>query len=678
MNLKRNRMLVLALGALLMTLTPTIQAQTVSNDVYQALIKREFGTAVDEMTAIEKQIQTATPEELPAIEKRLVAVLEAPDATMPGKQFACQMLRLVGSRQCVPAVAKLLADPQLSHMARMVLLAMDDRSAEAALRDALERTEGTVRIGLVDTIGDRGDRRSLKAVAALLKSGDAALASAALNAIGKIGDDDAADALDRANVPDALKTAWAQAYLRCASGMATHGEAKRGLKMYRKLAAGDYPSQVRAGALAEVVRADREAAVPVILQTLVSPDRLMRRAGLAAVISVPGHAATTAMAKQLAALAPDDKATLIGALAARGDAEGVTEQINALAADENQTVRVSAIKALGRLGTASSIPVLVATVLKDSTNSVLAGKALAELRGPGVVEGLVAQAKEGDPATRAAMLGILGERKQLEALPVARTSVNDGDTKIRQAALRVLAELGTQEDLERLCSTVLTTKDEGERDRLVRAISAIGVRMSDKSARDDRFLQTFAQADAATKVQLFAVLSAFGGAKALQAATESLNAQGEVRKSAVRALAVWPDSAPLGALQKVAKEERDETVKILALRGCIKMIEPARLKTEEKVQAFREVLALSARSDEQRQVLSEIAKIGHEESLKIVEPFLNDEKLKQEALRAYERIAESLAGRQPALAREALQKVVAATSDEGLRDKAKMALEKVK
>ena len=40
------------------------RAQDASNDVFKALITREFGTAVEEMTTIEKQIQAAKPEEL--------------------------------------------------------------------------------------------------------------------------------------------------------------------------------------------------------------------------------------------------------------------------------------------------------------------------------------------------------------------------------------------------------------------------------------------------------------------------------------------------------------------------------------------------------------------------------------------------------------------------------------
>jgi hypothetical protein len=62
----------------------------------------------------------------------------------------------------------------------------------------------------------------------------------------------------------------------------------------------------------------------------------------------------------------------------------------------------------------------------------------------------------------------------------------------------------------------------------------------------------------------------------------------------------------------------------------------------------------------------------------MVQPCLEDDSLKREAFVAYEKIAESLAGRQPAAAKEALLVVVEKASDNGLRNKAKAALDKMK
>ncbi|MGD0089955.1 MAG: HEAT repeat domain-containing protein [Planctomycetota bacterium] len=647
-----------------------------AGDPYAALIKREFGTAKDELAAIEKQVQAAKPEDFAAIEAKLISVVENAEATMAGKQFACQMLRLVGSRKCVPAVAKLLGDEQLAHMARTVLIGMHDSSAADALREALGKAQGKARLGIIHTIGDRGDGDSLKALGELLTSGDEAVTDAALAAIGKTGGTKAADALENAKVPDAARPPWAQAYLRCAGGLAASGETARAQKMFRALLEGSYPAPVRAGAFKEIVAAEKEQAVPLIVKTLSADDKIMKRAALAGVVAVPGHAATEAFARQLGTLAAEAKATLLGALAARGDAEGLTDLVQKCAGDENATVREAALKALGRLGNASSISALVAAA-KDAGTGALATQSLVTLCGEGVVDGLIKQAESGDTATRVLVLGVLADRKQTEALPAARTMLKSDDAKLRQAAVKALSELGTQDDLQILCEMILTAKD-NEGDELSRAISALGAKLSDKGKRDECVMQAFGKADVPTKVRLLAVLGAFGGGKSLQTVRGALEEQGDVHKAAVRALADWPDPAPLADLRKVAKEEQEPAARILALRGAIKMIGQSKLKTEEKVQALREAMELATRPDEKRQVLSEIAKVGHLESLKIVEPCLSEESLKREALQAYESIAESLTGREPAAAKEALEKVLSMTADGGLRDKARAALEKIK
>ena len=74
-------------------------------------------------------------------EAKLIAVLES-DAGWLEKQAACRDLRLVGTVKSVPALAELLPDEKLSHMARNALEPMPYSEAGQALRDALAETLG--------------------------------------------------------------------------------------------------------------------------------------------------------------------------------------------------------------------------------------------------------------------------------------------------------------------------------------------------------------------------------------------------------------------------------------------------------------------------------------------------------------------------------------------------------
>ena len=669
--------MMLALTASMsITLSPAL-AQNPSNDVYQAVVKREFGTAGAEMQEIEKIIHNAKPADYPAIEKKLIGILEAPGATVAGRQFALRMLKFVASSKCVPAVSKLLQDKDLSHMARNVLQGLDGRKIEAALRDALEVTEGPVRKGIIETIGDRKDSSSLKTLAKMLKKADESTALSLLNAIGKIGGKRAADALDAYKPTDALKPDWSMAYLRCAEGVTAEGGVKRSLKMCTTLLEGAFPSSVRAGALRMIVLSQKDAAIPLVMKYLVSSDKLMKRAAMAMVLQAPGHAATLEFVRQLDVAPAPEKPLLISQLALRGDAEGVTGAINKLVTDPDDDVREAAIKALRHVGDASSVAVLAA-LLENATWGEPAKQALVNLQGKGVPEALIHQAESGDPATRIAVLNLLSDRKQASALPLARKAITDASADVRQAGLKIIARTGEQADLKLLCDSLLTTHDNAERGRLAGALAAVGNRVSDKATRCDAIVDTFGKGDASTKVLLIPVLSVLEGDKALTTVRAALAEAGDVHKAAVRVLAGWKDASPMADLRKVAKDEGDATLKIIALRGFIDMIGAATLTPAEKVQAYRDAMELATGPAEKNMILAGVAKIASLESLNVIATCLADGTLKGDAYLAYEEVAESLIGSQPAAAKEALQKVIDGTTDENLRKKAKDAIQKIK
>ncbi len=652
-------------------------AQGQAADPYQAIIKRDFGTNAEDLAAIDKEIGETKPDQYAKIEAKLLAVLEAPDATFPAKQYVCQSLRTVGSSKCVPAVAKLLTDEKLSHVARQVFLGMNDPAVADALQKAIGQTTGNLRIGIVNTIGDRRDVQSLPALATLLAGNDEPTSRVVLNAIGKTGGAPAADLLDKTKVGDVLKDAWAHAYLKTAQSLAA-SDAARSAKMYQALLDGDYPMPVRAAAFPAVAQAQKEQAVPLIIKTLSSPEALLRRAAAGCVLTLPGNAATKAFVAAMGAMRPQDQVMLLGELAARGDAEGATDTVNKLVADKDPAVSLAAIKALARLGGASSVPVLSAATKEPAPVGAEATRSLVELRADGVGAALVKLSEAGEPAVREAVLGVLAQRGQTDALPSVRKSSTDSDATVRRAALKTLAALGTNEDLPKLVGMLLAAKDDADRDVLAQAISGVGARMADKTARCEPVLAAIAKADAPAQIRLLTILSTFGGDASLKAVKAALAGEADVHKTAVRALSDWPDAAPIADVLTIAREDKDKTSQILALRGYIRMVPLAGGRAEQKLASYKQALDLATRPDEKKQVLTGLAEIRTVESLKTVEPLLEDAALKREAYAAYEKIAEGLGGRNAAIAKEALTKVVEKSPDGGTRNKAKTALDKIK
>lgn len=116
----------------------------------------------------------------------LVEIIEDPESSEFAKAKACQRLAVVGEEEAVPALAKLLGDPRLSHYARTALEPMPGAKADGALRDALRTASGSVLVGVINSIGVRRDPQAITALAGLRRSDNSEVAAAATSAIHRI------------------------------------------------------------------------------------------------------------------------------------------------------------------------------------------------------------------------------------------------------------------------------------------------------------------------------------------------------------------------------------------------------------------------------------------------------------------------------------------------------------
>ncbi len=147
----------------------------------------DYGQSRKPLTAVEQDIRTATPEELEEIEDRMLAIIESPNATYAGKEFACRMLRRMGSKDCVSVLADCLYDKELSDMARFALQGMPYSKVDKELRRALTRLEGEQQIGVISTLAARGDEGAVPQIADLADTNNEALREACILALERIG-----------------------------------------------------------------------------------------------------------------------------------------------------------------------------------------------------------------------------------------------------------------------------------------------------------------------------------------------------------------------------------------------------------------------------------------------------------------------------------------------------------
>jgi hypothetical protein len=220
----------------------------------------DFGDSRAALTELSDEIRKAygKPEELKTTEAWLLTVLQS-DAKYAGKQYVCRELSVIGTDQSVPVLAPMLTNQEYSDMARYALERIPGEAPDKALLEALPKAEGKAKIGIVNSLGERGCKPAAAEIAKLAGNSDKLLAGAAVSALGKIGGPDALAGLDKAlqGAADDQKIAVYDAYLKIADKMAAAGDKTGAGKIYDTLynAKPEAPALVRAAAMKGRIKA---------------------------------------------------------------------------------------------------------------------------------------------------------------------------------------------------------------------------------------------------------------------------------------------------------------------------------------------------------------------------------------------------------------------------------------
>lgn len=232
-----------------------------NTELLEQVKKYEWGRDREVLTRVSDAVKQTygNDAEAKAAEKQLLSVLES-QATYPGKQFVCRQLRMIGTSQSVPILSGMLTDEETSDMARYALESIPGSDVDAALRDALPKAKGKPKIGIINSLGRRRDKQSVGALGELVSDSDEMVAQAAVAALGKIADEQAAKMLVQAKgqAKGKLQSLILDAYLSCADRLVAEGKKAQALAIYKELQAQDLPKPIRSAALTGMINAAKQ------------------------------------------------------------------------------------------------------------------------------------------------------------------------------------------------------------------------------------------------------------------------------------------------------------------------------------------------------------------------------------------------------------------------------------
>jgi HEAT repeat protein len=588
------------------------------------------------------------------------------DADLHEKAVACIRLASIGGPDAVPVLAELLDDDQLAHYARFGLESNPDSSVDLTFREALDRLEGPHLVGVINSIGQRGDLDATNALTSLVVNEDPEIATAAAAALGRIPGVDFAITLEavlETAGPD-RRLRFADACLGAAEGLVECSLSHKSVVLYEWLLESDLPPFIHAAALRGILLIEGEGATPRFVENLQSDNIELYYTSLAVTRLVPGELLTAALVDLLADIPADRRANLLTAIADRTDpsTEPVLREVAASGPFDD---RIAAIKGLALVGNQNSTEVLLDSLVEEDPKiSAAAFGVLEVLPGSEVDDAILAWADQCDQDDLPLAIALIGSRRVTSAAVWILEAIDAGDAIVRIAAIEALGRILDPSDLSVLVEKALSSGPEEEVAAAIGALNAACLRAEDRDACSAALSESIADADLAGKTMLFELLGTIGGEQALSTIVNAAKVGSpEVQDVATRVLGEWVGTDVAPALLDLSSSLQDNRFRIRSLRGYIRIARQFDLTTEERIDMCEEAFAVSTRDDERKLILEVLGRNGTSRSFALALPYLDEPTLQEDAAAAIVAMAENLIPTDGPAVKAALERVVEITTD---------------
>ncbi|MBX7257624.1 MAG: HEAT repeat domain-containing protein [Candidatus Hydrogenedentes bacterium] len=611
-----------------------------------------------------------------ATEDQCIAVLTG-DAGWQPKYEACYRLRQIGTEKSIPALASLLGDEKLSHMARYALENMPFPEVKDALRDALKKTSGAPRMGVAISLGVLRDEKAVPQLAGLLKDSDTDTVRAAAGALGRIGTPKASKALlaFSTGASDAVKPAVVEGLLTAGERLLADNKAKTAVAIYETLLKPEWPEQARAGAFRGWAVTEPKLTTERVLTALRGEDTVLRDAAALVVASTKGAEDTAAYTAAIAALPAAGQAALLRGLANRGDA-AAHDAVAALVASNDKSVKLAAVNALAKLGTPNDVAALAALVASDDAEVAQAAEfTLANVKGKDFDAAIAASAESTPPAVRARLLVLLAIRMSELAVPTADKALASDDATVRGAALKALAQLGKKDQVPLVVDVLKKAADDSQRTDAADALGSIGAVIGDEAM--PAILEGMNGATPEASIALLRTLVRIGTPTALDAVIAAMKGpDAAIGDEATKVLSNWPSADAAPHLLALAKD-KNATRHDLGLRGYVRLAQ-ADASLDNKATMLTTAMDLARRKEEKWLVLAAWGAVPSKQAIDALVPFLKDGDIRNEAAAALISVSAALVKQSPDrkdVASQALKAVLDKCKDEGIRERAQKTLD---
>lgn len=581
-------------------------------------------------------------------------------STRDEKSLLCRLLRRVGSSRSVSSLAAMLGNEEDSHMARFALASIPGDQATKAMRESLGNVPETVQAGLMASLAERGDEESLPLFVERLPS------EAAIQALGVLGTKEAARELESLrNTANGIGESVVvdDALLKCAERLYAKGRRADARRLYVGAMGTDNVIAAIQG-LAEINDLHAKAQVE---KALVHPDEEVQFTALRAMIRMLGDDAGSTMLEYLPTAPLAQQAVIVDWLGATGNG-AARGALSSLAISGHATLRQRAILALGSVGDASTVAVLLRLLKSDNDDlSRLAETSLIRLQSDDVRDALIAEFRENPSSS---LISLLAARRERAALPELLAVCRGEERNLRGAALKAAGSLASSKELPAFVAMLSDSEMKRESKEIESAIVRTFREIPNAEDRAAPLLSAFEEATLPTKVVIVNLLGRTGAANALPFVREALTSdESSLANAAVHTLARWTTAEPINNLYQIAASSKNDGHRVVALRGYVNMAKGLK----DAAARYEKAAALAKTPDDKRLILSGLGRTNSLEALKLCQGLLKEPEVGAEAALACIQIARRVWRKSPD-STKALVTSFLQHEDEIVRENAKAAL----
>jgi HEAT repeat protein len=534
----------------------------------------------------------------------------------PARAYVIQQLQLAGGTESIETLSRFLTDERLCEPAAQALLSIHAPEVGSRMFEALHSVDGSRRITLIRALGELHYRDAVPELMKWSKEDDPDLKVSSLAALAAIGDPRSTDLIKESSLQ-----------LTYARRLAEDGNKPLSENLLRTLLASKDEPGIRAAALRQLADLKGAGAMDELVASSRDSSAELRAAALDAAIGVRGEGVTERWVSILPQESPTVRAGIIRMLGRRKDSAGLPA-VNKALSDPDPVVRIAAVEAAAQLGGVDAIDDILSLLgrTKDPDEIAAVHDVLVSFAPTRAVPAVMQVLNTATPAAQVMLLqycsGFGTMVPSSDILPLARAE----SAPVRLAAMKTLESVATPENMKQLVQMQLEALNEAERNAMQRTVAATAARNPVAASRADAILAALDTARGENKISLLRSLGRVGGPKSLSVLSRGVGSKDPaVKDASLRALADLPDVAALDTLLVIARSKQPLNYRVLAIRGCLRILEDAEFSADRNARMLGSVMAVAPRPEEKRLVLASLGNTRSAEAVRIASDYLSDD-----------------------------------------------------